>query len=100
MPQRTYKQEQLGRAEIHPGGPFTAGEYTSFELKVLVDAFATYEYVELPQSPVFRIIAGPAVRWRAVLPTLRGVLEPFPLGFKAEDLWGNPTDITEQSLRF
>jgi hypothetical protein len=34
------------------------------------------------------------------MPTLRGVLEPFRLGFKAEDLWGNPTDITEQSLRF
>lgn len=32
MPPWTYKQELLGHAEIRPGGPFTAGEYTSFEL--------------------------------------------------------------------
>lgn len=207
MPHRTYEQQQLGRAEISPGGPFTAGEYTSFELqytagffgiddsgslkiaqrfasdmgtpqfddprapgylsaeasngaklqlrydtknnirpwgktvyikvlrgylregdriilrfgdrrggspgirmqtfcehsfelKVLVDAFATCEYVELPQSPIFRIRAGPATRWQAVLPTARRVLEPFRLSFKAEDLWGNPTDITAPLLRF
>lgn len=205
MPHREYKQEQLGHAEIHPSGPFTAGDYTSFEilytagffgiddsgsikiaqrfasdmstpqfddpkaagylsaeasngatlrlrydikdnirpwgktlyikvvrgylregdrivvrfgdrrggspgmrmqtfcedtfeLKVLVDAFATYEYVELPRSPVLRIVAGQAVRRQAVLPTLRRLGEPFRLSLKAEDLWGNPTAITDTSI--
>ena len=205
MPHREYKREQLGHAEIHPSGPFTAGDYTSFEilytagffgiddsgsikiaqrfasdmstpqfhdpkaagylsakasngatlrlrydvkdnirpwgktlyikvvrgylregdrivvrfgdrrggspgmrmqtfcedtfeLKVLVDAFATYEYVELPRSPALRIVAGQAVRRQAVLPTLRGLSEPFRLCLKAEDLWGNPTAITDTSI--
>jgi hypothetical protein len=69
----------------------------TFELKILVDAFATYEYVELPQSPVFRIVAGQAVRWQAVLPTLRRVGEPFRLCLKAEDLWGNPTPVPDST---
>jgi hypothetical protein len=71
----------------------------SLEFKVLVDAFATHEYVELPQSPVIRVVAGPAARWRTVLPTVRRVAEPFQLCIKAEDLWGNPTDITVPYLR-
>jgi hypothetical protein len=205
MPHWEYKQEQLGHAEIHPSGPFTAGGYTSFELvytagffgiddsgsikvvqrfagdmstpqfddpkapgylsaeagngatlllrhdikdnirpwgktlyikvvrgylregdrivirfgdrrggspgirmqtfcedtfelKVLVDAFATYEYVELPRSPVIRIVAGQAARRQAVLPTLRRVHEPFRLCLKVEDQWGNPTNITDSSI--
>ena len=70
----------------------------TFELKVLVDAFATYEYVELPRSPVLRIVAGQAVRWQAVLPTLRRVEEPFRLCLKAEDQWGNPADLPGSSI--
>jgi len=70
----------------------------TFELKVLVDAFATYEYVELPRSPVVRIVAGQAVRWLAVLPTLRRVEEPFLLCLKAEDQWGNPADLPDSSI--
>jgi hypothetical protein len=61
-----------------------------FEFKVLVDAFATYDYVELPESPSIRIRpAGPA-RWKALLPTLREVGEPFQLHVIADDRWGNP----------
>ncbi|NYT36495.1 DUF3604 domain-containing protein [Allopusillimonas soli] len=63
-----------------------------FEFKVLVDAFATYEYVELPESPSIAIVAGPPVSYKAVLPTLIRVGEPFKLGFKGEDKWGNPSD--------
>lgn len=70
----------------------------TFELKVLIDAFATCEYVELPQSPVFRIVAGQAVRWQAVLPTLRGAGEPFRLCLKAEDQWGNPANLLVSSV--
>lgn len=63
----------------------------TFEFKVLVDAFATYNYVELPEQPSVAIVAGPPVLFKAVLPTERRVGEAFTLGFKGEDRWGNPS---------
>ncbi len=63
----------------------------TFEMKVLVDAFATYDYVELPQSPSFQIVPGKAVRFQAIMPTRRMPGETFSLHLKAEDRWGNPT---------
>src|SRR3954454_5004170 len=67
----------------------------TFEFRVLVDAFATYNYVELPVQPTITIVAGPPASWKAVLPTLRRVGERFRLGFKAEDKWENPSDQVE-----
>jgi hypothetical protein len=67
----------------------------TFEFRVLVDAFATCDYVELPEQPTISIVAGPPVAWKAVLPTLRGCGERFRLGFKGEDKWGNPSDQVE-----
>ena len=64
-----------------------------FEFKVYVDAFATYEFTELPLSPGFALVAGPAARWKAILPSLVAAGEPFRLAIVAEDLWGNPTRI-------
>ncbi len=70
----------------------------TFEFKVLVDAFATYNFVELPQQPFVPVVAGPAVLFKAVLPTERLVDQPFLLGFKGEDKWGNPSH--QVSARF
>jgi Protein of unknown function (DUF3604) len=70
----------------------------TFELKVLVDAIATYTYLEVPNSPVLRIVPGPAAVWKAQLPTMRRVGEPFRLLLKAEDRWGNPTDQVQARL--
>src|SRR5579864_4654716 len=64
-------------------------------LRVLVDAIATCDYVELPAQPTIAIIAGPPVAWKAVLPTLRRCGERFRLGLKGEDKWGNPSDQAE-----
>ncbi len=64
----------------------------TFEFRVLADPFATYDYVELPVQPSIAVVAGPPVTWKAVLPTLRRSGQPFRLGFKAEDAWGNPSD--------
>ena len=50
----------------------------TFEFRVLVDAFATCDYVELPVQPTIAIVAGPPVTWKAVLPTLRRVGETLP----------------------
>src|SRR6202040_3208899 len=64
----------------------------TFEFRVLVDAFATCDYGELPIQPTISIVAGPPVTWKAILPTLRRIGEEFRLGFKGEDKWGNPSD--------
>jgi hypothetical protein len=69
-----------------------------FELKTYVDAFATYEFTELPASPWFELVAGPAARWKAIAPSLVVAGEPFRLAVVAEDIWGNPTSFGEQEL--
>ncbi len=62
----------------------------SFELRVLVDRFATYSFQRLPDSPRFRVVAGKPVRLVAVAPTLAAAGEPIPVRSKLEDRWGNP----------
>lgn len=71
----------------------------TFEFKILVDAFATYNYVELPKQPTISVIAGPPVLFKAVLPTQRRVGEAFSLGLKGEDKWGNPSEQVDRVLR-
>ena len=67
----------------------------TFEFKVLVDAFAAYNYVELPVQPVVAIVAGPPVLYKAILPTVRRAGQTFSLGFKGEDKWGNPSHLVD-----
>ena len=69
-----------------------------FALKVYVDAFATYEFTELPVSPGFALVPGPAARFKAILPSLAVTGEPFRLAIVAEDVWGNPTAIGDRRL--
>jgi hypothetical protein len=57
MPHWTYKREQLGRAEIHPDGPFTAGEYASFDL--VLHASITTPGGD-PQATMGKILPSPA----------------------------------------
>ncbi|MDX2159376.1 MAG: DUF3604 domain-containing protein [Hyphomicrobiaceae bacterium] len=70
-----------------------------FEFHVLVDAIATYDYVALPESPAIEIAPGPGIQWRAVLPTLVRAGERFRLAVKADDKWGNPSNLLSQRLR-
>lgn len=74
-----------------PGMRLQTFSEPTFEFKVLVDPFATYNYVELPVQPEIAIVAGPPVLWKAILPTERRAGESFSLGFKGEDKWGNPS---------
>ncbi|HEY5739979.1 MAG TPA: DUF3604 domain-containing protein [Gammaproteobacteria bacterium] len=64
----------------------------SFEFRVLVDAIATYNYVELPEQPEIAIVPGPPVLYKAILPTLRRRKQAFRLCLKGEDRWGNPSN--------
>jgi hypothetical protein len=72
---------------------------SEFEFRVFADPIATYDYVALPESPKIAIAPGPGVRWRAVLPTLVRVGEPFRFSVKADDKWGNPSNLMDRTLR-
>ncbi|MBX3664949.1 MAG: DUF3604 domain-containing protein [Burkholderiales bacterium] len=79
------------RRQGSPGIRVQTFHEPAFEFRVLVDAWATYSYVELPLQPRIAVVAGPPVSYKAVLPTVRRVGEVFRLGFKGEDKWGNPS---------
>ncbi len=72
---------------------------SEFQFRVFADPIATYDYVALPESPKIAIVPGPGVRWRAVLPTLVRAGEPLRLSIKADDKWGNPSDLIYRTLR-
>jgi hypothetical protein len=69
-----------------------------FEFHVLADPIATYDYVALPESPRIAILPGPGMRWRAVLPTMVRAGETFRLSVKADDKWGNPSNLMDRIL--
>ena len=75
-----------------PGLRLQTNVEKNVELRTSIDAFATYEFCELPVQPAFDLVAGPAARWKAILPSLAVVGEPFRLAIVAEDMWGNPTE--------
>lgn len=62
----------------------------TFELKVLVDRYATYVYDELPQSPTFRIGAGQPAKLVAIAPSVAKTGQRISVRVKREDAWGNP----------
>jgi len=86
------------RRQGSPGFRLQTNVEERVELKTSVDAFATYEFCELPAQPWFDLVAGPAVSWKAIWPSLAVVGEPFRLAIVAEDMWGNPTTDAAQKL--
>ncbi|MGB8632636.1 MAG: DUF3604 domain-containing protein [Xanthobacteraceae bacterium] len=79
-----------------PGLRLQTNVENNVELRASVDAFATYEFCELPRQPAFDLVAGPVARWKAILPSLAMTGEPFRLAIVAEDIWGNPTDASAE----
>jgi Protein of unknown function (DUF3604) len=79
-----------------PGLRLQTNVENNVELRTSVDAFATYEFCELPRQPAFDLVAGPVARWKAILPSLAMTGEPFRLAIVAEDIWGNPTDASAE----
>jgi hypothetical protein len=86
------------RRKGSPGFRLQTNVEANVQLRTSVDAFATYEFCELPVQPAFDLLPGPAVSWKAILPSLAIVGEPFRLGIVAEDQWGNPTADTRQNF--
>src|SRR5262245_34255253 len=81
-----------------PGWRLQTNVEKNVELRTSVDAFATYEFCELPAQPSFDLVPGAAATWKAILPSLAVAGEPFRLAIVAEDMWGNPTDKADQTL--
>src|SRR5499433_1634648 len=86
------------RRQGSPGYRLQTNVEAQVELKTSVDAFATYEFCELPVQPAFDLVAGAAARWKAILPSLAIIDEPFRLAIVAEDIWGNPTPSAGETL--
>lgn len=86
------------RRQGSPGFRLQTNVEANVELKTSVDAFAAYEFCELPVQPAFDLVAGPAASWKAILPSLAIAGEPFRLAIVAEDKWGNPTGDARQNF--
>ena len=85
------------RRQGSPGYRLQTNVEAQVELKSSVDAFATYEFCEIP-APKFDLVAGPAATWKAIWPSLAVAGEPFRLALVAEDMWGNPTGKADSAL--
>ena len=88
------------RRQGSPGYRLQTNVEANVQLRTSVDAFATYEFCELPTQPTFDLVAGPAERWKAVLPSLAVIGERFRLAIVAEDVWGNPAPSDGEKLSF
>jgi len=86
------------RRQGSPGYRLQTNCEARVELRTSIDAFATYEFTELPEQPRFALVPGPAAHWKAIWPSLAVVGEPFRLAIVAEDAWGNPTSEAEGTL--
>src|ERR1700757_151047 len=86
------------RRQGSPGFRLQTNVEANVELRTSVDAFATYEFCELPVQLSFDLTPGPAASWKAILPSLAITGEPFRLAIVAEDKWGNPTTDAEQTF--
>jgi len=85
-------------AQGSPGIRLQTFAEDTFEFRVLVDAIATYNFVELPVQPTIAIVSGPPVLWKAIMPTARKVGDVFKISIKGEDKWGNPSNQCARTL--
>jgi Protein of unknown function (DUF3604) len=84
------------RRQGSPGYRLQTNCEERIELKTSIDAFATYEFTELPEQPGFALVPGAEAQWKAIWPSLAVAGEPFRLAIVAEDVWGNPTGEADQ----
>lgn len=68
---------------------------SAHEFRVLVDTCATRHYMPLAERPSVMVLPEKPHTWRAVLPSLRTPGAEFTLGLRADDIWGNPSDLVE-----
>ena len=79
------------RSQGSPGWRMQTFLEDTFEIRVLVDRYATYVYEPIDKPPVFRIVAGEPVKCVAIAPSLVLPGRKIKVRYKTEDVWGNPT---------
>lgn len=82
-----------------PGVRVPTNAERAFPIKAYVDAFATYEFVELGANLSLDIEPDIQASWIARLPTTRKPGEAFRLHVLPVDRWGNPTSAFEGAVR-
>jgi hypothetical protein len=81
-----------------PGIRFQTAAEANFQFRVAVDAIAAGVYTEISDVPTLRVVAGSASCWKAFLPTIAHAGGRAKLGFRAEDIWGNPVHLHDETL--
>ena len=82
-----------------PGYRLQTAVEDKFYFKVFADVFATYDFVEVPNTPAIELVPGRPNRFKAILPTLRRQGQAFRLAVLAEDRWGNVSDKVVSTVR-
>ena len=82
------RRPQPGLARLPPADRLRG----QFCFKIFVDAFATYDFVELPESPRSGWCRGRSRAGRRSCRRSARAGEPFRLALVGEDRWGNPSE--------
>ena len=71
-----------------------------FDFKILVDPFATQDYIPLPKNknPFISIVPTDGKNWKLVAPSLKRPNNSFRISIKCEDQWGNPSNKINSEL--
>lgn len=78
------------RSQGSPGWRTQTFLEDTWELRVLVDRFATYVYEPVPKPPLLNIVAGTPVKLVAVAASRMKPGSRVTIRCKLEDAWGNP----------
>ena len=71
------------------------------DFRVMADVQATGNFTPLPDTQLtVPVIADAPATWKIVTASQRRPGEPFTLGIKAEDIWGNPALPKKTRIRF
>jgi hypothetical protein len=79
-----------------PGWMVQTFRIKAFEFKTLVDPIASYQFKELPVSPVIPIVAGEPHHAVCLAPSQVASGASFSYFLRTEDRWGNPTREIER----
>ena len=71
-----------------------------FDFKMLIDPFATQDFIPLPdeKNPEISIVPTNGIIWKLIAPSHRRLNEKFNIFIKCEDKWGNPSNKVQKKL--
>ncbi len=78
------------RSQGSPGSRAQTFCEKRFQFRVLIDCFASGQFLVLPDSPIVPVVSGPAAELMAILPSEAFVGHQTWALIKAEDRWQNP----------